>query len=356
MKFALAIDWQRTSPDQDIRKIADETLELVSMAEAGGFAQVYAAEHHSNELTNGPNPFVMLAHWANHTKHIRLGTAVAVAPYWHPLRLAAEAAVVDIISGGRLEFGIGRGAFQYEFDRMAGGIPQNVGSEHLREALPAILKLWQGDYTHNGKHWQWPSATSVPKPVQKPHPPLWIAARDPDTFDFAIKMGAGIMSNPLSKPFAEMEVLADKFKKACADNPGKPRPEWMILRRTCVFDSLDDWDVPYQASLDYSRAFQNLFRNTGGVKNGFAERLAIDSLDNKDDLSREAILDNLMFGTPDMVVKKLRQYEAVGTDIFLYGMSFGLPHKHAKRSLELFIKNVMPHFTKGKGARVAAAQ
>jgi alkanesulfonate monooxygenase SsuD/methylene tetrahydromethanopterin reductase-like flavin-dependent oxidoreductase (luciferase family) len=114
--------------------------------------------------------------------------------------------------------------------------------------------------------------------------------------------------------------------------------------------------VPYQASLDYSRAFQNLFRNTGGVKNGFAERLAIDSLDNKDDLSREAILDNLMFGTPDMVVKKLRQYEAVGTDIFLYGMSFGLPHKHAKRSLELFIKNVMPHFTKGKGARAAAAQ
>jgi len=250
VKFALAIDLQRTSPEQRIEEVADNVLELVTRAEAGGVDYVFAAEHHTIEYTIGPNPFVMLTHWANHTKRVRLGPAVAVAPYWHPIRLAAEAALFDVLSGGRLEFGIGRGAYQYEFDRMAGGIPQQQGSAHLREALPAILKLWQGDYAHDGAIWKWPRATSVPKPMQKPHPPLWIAARDPDTFDFAFEVGANIMSNPLSKPFAEMEVLAAKFRAACAHRPDRPRPSWMILRRTCVYESPEDWRVPYQCSLD----------------------------------------------------------------------------------------------------------
>ena len=124
MKFSIFVSIERYRPTDDMRAVAQQALELVKLAETGGFEIAWAAEHHTIELIIGPNPFTLLTHWAAHTSTIRLGTAVIVAPYWHPLRLAGEAALCDLLSGGRLEFGISRGAFQYEFDRMAGGIPQ----------------------------------------------------------------------------------------------------------------------------------------------------------------------------------------------------------------------------------------
>jgi alkanesulfonate monooxygenase SsuD/methylene tetrahydromethanopterin reductase-like flavin-dependent oxidoreductase (luciferase family) len=133
-----------------MRKVAAQALELVQMAEAGGFEIAWTPEHHTIEFTIAPNPFAILTHWAAHTRSIRLGTAVVVAPYWHPIRVAGEAALCDVLSNGRLEFGIGRGAYQFEFDRMAGGIPQNQGGDFMREMLPVVTRLWQGDCEHRG--------------------------------------------------------------------------------------------------------------------------------------------------------------------------------------------------------------
>src|SRR5690606_14556416 len=102
-------------------------LELVKLADQGGFEIAFAAEHHTIEFTISPNPLMLLTHWANHTKRIRLGTGTLVAPYWHPIRLAGEIALADLLMEGRLEVGIARGAYQYEFDRMAGGLPEKQG-------------------------------------------------------------------------------------------------------------------------------------------------------------------------------------------------------------------------------------
>jgi alkanesulfonate monooxygenase SsuD/methylene tetrahydromethanopterin reductase-like flavin-dependent oxidoreductase (luciferase family) len=107
-----------------MRDVARHTLEMVQMADRGGFNIVWAAEHHALEMTIAPNPFSILTWWAEHTSDHPAGTAVAVAPYWHPIKLAGEAAFVDLISNGRLEFGIGSGAYQREFDRMAPGLKQ----------------------------------------------------------------------------------------------------------------------------------------------------------------------------------------------------------------------------------------
>src|SRR5690606_35423977 len=170
MKFAIAVNMERFSPGEDMRTIASRALELVRIAEQGGFEIAFAAEHHTIELTIAPNPFTLLTHWAAHTDRIRLGTATVVAPYWHPIRLAGEAALTDILCDGRLEFGIARGAFQYEFDRMAGGIQQQEGVAYLKEIVPVVKALWAGDYAHDGQYWSFPRSTSVPKPLQKPHP------------------------------------------------------------------------------------------------------------------------------------------------------------------------------------------
>jgi flavin-dependent trigonelline monooxygenase, oxygenase component len=350
MKFSIAVNMARTEPGQDIRRITREMLELVRLAEAGGFEIAWAAEHHTIELMAGPNPFTILMDWAARTSRIRLGTAVVVAPYWHPIRLAGEAALFDIFSDGRLELGLGRGAFQYEFDRMAGGMDQREGGRHLREMLPVLRGLWSGDIEHQGEIWRFPRVTSVPKPLLKPHPPIWIAARDPDTFEWAVRSGAHIMATPLSRPHAEVAILGRRFADTLAKFPGIERPRFLMLRRTCVYPREDAWEIPVRVSMEYGRQFENLFRNIGTVTNGFPEPAAWEQLANRDDYNPETILDSMMFGTPEQVVEKLKQYQAAGVDQFCYGASFGLPHAFAMRSLELFITEVMPRFASPESA------
>lgn len=345
MKFSISVNLERSSPDQDSRQVLQEMLELVRLAEAGGFEIAWAAEHHTIELMAGPNPFTILTHWAAHTSRIRLGTAVVVAPYWHPIRVAGEAALVDLYSDGRLELGLGRGAFQFEFDRMAGGMDQREGGRHLREMLPVLRGLWRGDFAHDGEIWRFPRATSVPKPLQKPHPPIWVAARDPETFAWAMASGANIMATPLSRPHAEVAILGQRFADTLAKLPDVKRPRFLMLRRTCVYPHEDDWMIPVQVSAEHNRQFENLFRNIGTVHNGFPEPAPWDQVANRDDYKPETIRDSLVFGTPEQVVARLRDYRAAGVDSFCYGASFGLPHDVAMRSLELFITKVMPHFT-----------
>ena len=171
MKFQLAINLERLDDSLDMRDVVSHTIEMVQMAEEGGFTIAWAAEHHALEMTIAPNPFQMLTWWAGHTNTIRLGSAVAVAAYWNPIDLAGEAAFADLISGGRLEFGIGSGAYQREFDRLAPGLKQSDAWRYMNEMIPAVKALWAGDYEHDGEFWSFPKSTSVPKPLQQPHPP-----------------------------------------------------------------------------------------------------------------------------------------------------------------------------------------
>jgi len=345
MKFSIAVNMERFDPSQDMRQVARDALELVQLAEQGGFEIAWAAEHHTIELTIGPNPFTILTHWAAHTSRIRLGTAVVVAPYWHPIRVAGEAALFDIFSEGRLEFGIGRGAFQYEFDRMAGGFEQQKGGLFMREMLPVVLQLWRGDIAHHGEIWSFPAATSVPKPLQTPHPPIWVATRDPNSFAWAIESGANIMATPLSRPHAEVGILGKRFADTLTKFPSVRRPRFLMLRRTCVYGRRDDWRLPVQVAAAHSARFESLFRNIGEVRDGFAAPPDIAEMAMRAEDHAEAIRDGMILGMPDEVVAKLKQYQAVGVDQFCYGASFGLPHAIARRSLELFITDVMPHFT-----------
>jgi alkanesulfonate monooxygenase SsuD/methylene tetrahydromethanopterin reductase-like flavin-dependent oxidoreductase (luciferase family) len=344
VKFSISVSLERFDPTLDMREVSAQALELVQMAEDGGFEIAWTPEHHTIEFTIAPNPFTILTHWASHTRTIRLGTAVVVAPYWHPIRVAGEAALCDVFSNGRLEFGIGRGAYQFEFDRMAGGIPQQEGGAFMQEMLPAVKALWQGDYEHRGKYWSFPSATAVPKPLQRPHPPIWVAARDVATFDWAIKQGADIQSTPLSRPNSEVEVLGQRFREALAANPRGRRPRFLMLRRTCVYADPSDWMAPVRASIEHGRHFENLFKNIGTVRNGFPEPVDVSVIANRNEYEPTFIRENMMFGTPEEVVRKLEFYQACGVDNYCYGASFGLPFDVQRRSLQLFISQVMPHF------------
>ena len=343
MKFQLAINMERMDDSLDMKDVARHTLEMVQMADKGGFNIVWAAEHHALEMTIAPNPFSILAWWANHTDNIRLGTAVIAAPYWHPIKAAGEAAFVDLISGGRLEFGIGSGAYQREFDRMRPGLKQTDAWRYMQEMLPVIRALWQGDHAHEGENWSFPMSTSCPKPLQK-EVPVWDAARAPITYDFAVKHGCNIQSWPLTRGMDEAETYMARMAEAMANNPGKKRPTMAMMRHTALYDRKEDWMVPVRAAQRQLSQFENLFKNMGDVENGFPKAIPFDQLGNRAEYDPEMLSRNLMFGTPDEVIAKLKLYEALGVDAFIYYASLGLGLAEQKRSLELFCRDVIPAF------------
>ena len=335
---------ERTTPDINMRDIERHTLEMVQMADDGGFVIVWAAEHHALEMTIAPNPFQILTWWAAHTSRIRLGTAVVVAPYWHPVNVAGEAALLDLYSGGRLEFGIGSGAYQREFDIMRPGLKQTEGYKFMQEMLPAVKALWQGDYAHEGENWSFPTATSVPNPLQNPPPPIWVAARAPITYDYAVKNNCNITSWPITRPMAEVKLYKERLETALSENPGKPRPIFAAMRHTAIYDNQESWEIPVKAAMRQLSQFENLFKNLGDVKEGFPMPTEFSQLTNRDEYNPNMLRENLMFGTPDEVIEKLRLYEDIGVDQFIYYSSLGLDLTLQKRSLELFIKEVIPAF------------
>ncbi len=349
MKFSIIVNMARFDTAKSMDLVAAEALDIVKIADQGGFDIIWTAEHHTIELTISPNPFQLLAHWGNHTKNARLGTAVLAAPYWHPIRLAGEAAMCDILTGGRLEMGLGRGAYQYEFDRMAGGMPQGEGGRYLREIIPAVQRLWEGDYAHEGEIWNFPSVACVPKPIQKA-PPMWIAARDQNTFEFALQNNCSVMSTALRKDFAEVEDLENKFQAAQTAS-GKPAHlSHATLRVCCVYDDPSTLDTAVKSVVNFGRNFENLFKNAGGVKNGFPDPVDFDTVAARGEYQSENLQENLLFGTPDEIIAKLEKYRALGINHIIIGPTFGLPHEVATRTVELFAERVIPHFRKKQAA------
>ena len=344
MKFQLAVNLERMDPSWDMDQIMRHTLEMVQMAESGGFNIVWAAEHHALEMTIAPNPFQILTWWASETTNIRLGTAVASAAYWHPINLAGEAAFLDLISGGRLEFGIGSGAYQREFDRMRPGLKQSGAWEYMQEMLPAVLELWKGDYAHEGKFWQFPTSTSVPKPVQKPHPPLWVAARSPITFNYAIKNKCNVMSWPLTRAFSEAELYKKQLDEAIIESNNNFNPIFAMMRHTALYETQSGRDKAINAIQSVLGQFENLFRNLDDVKNGFPKRIPLNELVGRKEFDAEMLEENLMFGSPDTVIEKLKRYEKLGVDQYIYYASMGLDMESQKKSMELFCKEVIPEF------------
>lgn len=344
MKFQLVINIERSDDTIPMDEVMRHTLEMVQIADRGGFAIVWAAEHHGLEMNVAPNPFQILIWWANNTSEIRLGTAVAVAAYWHPIRLAGEAAFFDLLSGGRLEFGIGSGAYQREFDRMQPGLKQPDAYKYMQEMLPALKALWAGDYEHNGEYWSFPTATSVPKPVQKPHPPLWIAARSPVTFDYAIANNCNIISWPLTRPFDEAELYKRQLDEAIAKAPGCKQQLFAMMRHTALYENKAGHDSAIRALQSSMGCFENLFRNFDDVVNGFPKQIPLDELVEREQYDPKMLEENLMFGSPDSVIEKLKRYEALGVDHFAYLASMNWSHKEQKRSLELFCQEVIPEF------------
>jgi flavin-dependent trigonelline monooxygenase, oxygenase component len=344
MKFSLFVHMERISAEDDQKQLYDEMIELCQMADAGGMHAIWMGEHHGMNFTIAPNPLLNLVDIARRTKNVRVGTGTVIAPFWHPIRLAGEAAMVDIITGGRLELGIARGAYGFEYERLSPGLDAWTAGQRMRELIPAVQKLWQGDYAHRGEHWHFPKTTSAPLPLQQPHPPIWVAARDPNSHEFAVEHGCNVQVTPLHLGDDEVVSLMDRFNAACAKFPAVPRPKIMVLRHAYVADSEADAELGAKEMNQFYNYFGAWFKNERPITMGLIQQLTEAEMASHPFYSAAAMRKNQIIGQPDEVISRIKTYRDLGYDEFSFWIDSGMSFARKRASLERFIRDVMPAF------------
>ncbi|TMA43742.1 MAG: LLM class flavin-dependent oxidoreductase [Deltaproteobacteria bacterium] len=180
-----------------IETVYDRALQRIEVMDRTGYDAVWLAEHHFHSFSVCPSVHLMGTHVAARTRRLRIGTAVSLAALYHPLRLAEEVALLDVLSGGRVNWGAGRGFDRTEF--LAFGVPQEESAPRFQEAVDIVLRAWTEDrLTYEGRYFLFDGIEVLPKPLQKPHPPVWLAASSPDAIRRAAAAGFTIMMDPHS--------------------------------------------------------------------------------------------------------------------------------------------------------------
>jgi alkanesulfonate monooxygenase SsuD/methylene tetrahydromethanopterin reductase-like flavin-dependent oxidoreductase (luciferase family) len=343
MEFSLFAHMERVSRTDSHEKLYSDFIDLCKMADEGGMRAIWTGEHHGMEYTIAPNPFLSIVDLAHHTKNVRLGTGTIIAPFWHPIKLAGEAAATDLMTKGRLEIGIARGAYSYEYERIVPGMDAWNAGKRMREIAPTLRKLWHGDYAHNGEFFKFPSTTSAPKPIQKNGPPIWIAARDPNSHEFAISNDFNVQVTPLWQGMNEISSLMNSFNEAKANHLGKS-PKIMLLHHTYVAKDAADEEHAIQALTRFYCYFGAWFQNQRPVLQGAIQPLTKQEIDENKMINPESIADDLTVGTVSKVVDRIKRYEDMGYDEFSFWIDSGLSGQRKKNSLARFINEVMPAF------------
>jgi alkanesulfonate monooxygenase SsuD/methylene tetrahydromethanopterin reductase-like flavin-dependent oxidoreductase (luciferase family) len=184
----------RSVPLDSIYRMA---LERIAIMDTAGYDAVWLAEHHFSGFSVCPSVHMMGVMAAAKTKRLRIGTGVSLAPFYNPLRLAEEVALLDVLSGGRVNWGAGRGFERSEFK--AFGIPGGESASRFHETVDIVLKAWTNErLSYEGKYYSYDSVEVLPKPLQAPHPPVWMAASSVPAIEWAATKGFSILMDPHS--------------------------------------------------------------------------------------------------------------------------------------------------------------
>jgi alkanesulfonate monooxygenase SsuD/methylene tetrahydromethanopterin reductase-like flavin-dependent oxidoreductase (luciferase family) len=209
------------APDQSAPDRYRETIEQIVLADELGFDIAWLAElHFFQPFSIMPAPLQVAVAAAQRSRRIRFGTGVVLLPFHHPLRVAEEAAVADILTGGRLDLGVGRGTIAVHFRGY--GVPREESRERFEESLAIIRKAWENErFSFYGRFYKVTDIALAPKPLQKPHPPIRIAANSPDTAEFAGARGYDVMAaspiNPLPRFYDHIAIYREARSRAGLD-------------------------------------------------------------------------------------------------------------------------------------------
>ena len=220
-----------------LEQVYERALQRIVVMDRSGYDAVWLAEHHFTTYSVCPSVHLMALEAAHRTTNLRIGTAVSLAALYHPLRLAEEVALLDVLTGGRVNWGAGRGFERLEFD--AFGVPLDETAPRFREAVEVVLAAWTNDrLTYHGKFWDFDEIEVLPKPQQQPHPPTWVAATSPEAISWAAAGGYSILMDPHAS-FGEIGEKYDRYVADMAAN-GHPAPVDTPMARLVAVAATDD--------------------------------------------------------------------------------------------------------------------
>jgi natural product biosynthesis luciferase-like monooxygenase protein len=341
MRFGLyTLNTYAAETDGDGGRLYGRVMEQIDAAEALDFDAYWCTEHHFQYFGGMiPNPQLVLAAAASRAKRLRLGTAVSLLALHDPLRIAEDFAVLDCLSGGRVEFGAGRG--MYEEDYRFFGKDWSNAQDRLKEALQLVRRAWTTDPLEwQGEHYRVAPVTVLPRPLQRPHPRMWFtASRDPASFRWAGENGLHLLTVPWIIPLEVSRDLIAQYRQAWAGS-GRPPDEARVFSMFPIHVS----DSPPQARREAEPAW-HIWRDYSIAKspgNTPEQRLAQAQLRDYDFVRREG---RAIIGTPDECVTLLQgALDLVQpTDVGLCFHFGSLTQPAVLHSMELFAREVRPH-------------
>jgi luciferase family oxidoreductase group 1 len=322
-------------------EIYARAIDMAQAAEALGFHNVWLAEHHFSTYGYLSRPAQLATYIAAKTSRIRVGTAVIVVPLHHPLVVAEEIATLDLVSGGRLDVGLGRGYQHYEFERF--GLELESGRARWEESLDIILKAFGGGpFSYDGKLFKIPETTVFPQPLQQPRPPIWITAQSPDSVEGAVRRGFNVLTGGFGVPVERMAEFRRLFDRVVAEVKPAEALKVGVQRAVYVTDNEADARAAAEEARWNMRVTLSLRNHYERVEHGRAVAVPTPNEPGVDEL-----LDRfLVIGTPGTCIRQIeRLQQQVGITHFNCSFWFGdLAHARVLRSMERFARDVMPAF------------
>jgi alkanesulfonate monooxygenase SsuD/methylene tetrahydromethanopterin reductase-like flavin-dependent oxidoreductase (luciferase family) len=292
---------------------------------------------------------LLLAALAERTRTLRLGIAIVLLPLSHPVRVAEEIATLDVLSNGRVEFGIGRGAIPAHFTGFA--VPQAESRERFAEALEVILQAWTKErVSHNGRFFKLENISVVPKPVQRPHPPIRAAANSVETLEYMGRMGFQIFVATPTNPFPKLRQTLPIYRAArkLAGHPDNGGEDVTLALPVYVGENHAEIRRLMEPSINhYLQTVAAIYRSAVERHEASAAELP-ERVTRIGRITWEQACESIaIFDTPQACAERLQRVREefnVGRLICWFNIGGMVPHPQVMRSMELFAAEVMPHF------------
>ena len=325
-------------PSEDVYARA---IDHAQAAEDLGFSNIWFAEHHFSTYGYLGRPVQLATFIAARTRRLRVGTAVIVVPLHHPLVVAEEIATLDLLAGGRVDIGLGRGYQYYEFERL--GLEMDSARARWDEAVDIIVKALEGKpFTYEGELYKIPETTIFPRPLQRPHPPIWVTAQSPASVEATVKRGFNLLTGGFGVPVERMGEFRALFDRKIAELNPACVPQVGVQRAVYVTDDVADARDAAEHARWNMRVTLSLRNHYEQVDAGRAVPVPAPNEPDTDDL-----LDRfLVIGTPDTVIRQIERIkDVVGINHFNCSFWFGdLSQARVMKSMQLFAREVMPAF------------
>jgi alkanesulfonate monooxygenase SsuD/methylene tetrahydromethanopterin reductase-like flavin-dependent oxidoreductase (luciferase family) len=362
-EIPVAAPWNRDSEHRAYKN----TLEQALAGEKHGWDSFWTVEHHFlSEYSHCSNPEILYGAIASRTTRMRLGFGVRLMPkpYNHPVRTAEAAAVLDLLSDGRVDFATGRSSTRAELEGF--GIDPHQTRAMWQEAIEHVVACWTNDEVElAGKHWQMPKRRVLPKPLQQPHPPIWGATSSDDGHRQIGELGIGLCSFAVGISPEQVKEKIDIYRKAiktckkplgrflhedaatfsmvlCAPTQdeaysvAKESFEWYPKAGARLIGSLAAWMKEQQKDLG-NYAYAADMRSVD--ESGALDLMSLDYLTGAG---------ACVLGTPEQCIETCKRYEAAGVDLLLCLVNpYKIPHESAMQTIEMVGKYVIPEFRRG---------